>query len=288
MKPRDIIIILLCCIMWGANIPITRWALNETPPILFAALRFLSLIIILFPFLLPVPKQILRVFFVSMCIGGLNFLFLYIGIQSTPSGIVAIIGQLGLPITIFFSVWFLKEKITNSHKIGILLAFFGVIIALFKPANFFNQNGIIMVFISTILASFGNVLMKKMQPIRGIQLQAWVGFFSVIPLLTISIFNEKINFTTLLHFEPKVWISLVFSVCCVSIIGHTTYYSMVKRYDVSKVIPYTVTVPIWAILISHFIFNEKISIQFIIGSIVCIFGISVLSFKNLSKIIKIN
>lgn len=280
MKLRDIIIILLCCVMWGANIPISRWALLDAPPILLAAMRFSLIIIFLFPFILPVPKQWGRVFLVSICIGGLNFLFLYIGIASTPSGIVAIVGQMGLPLTIFFSVWFLGEKLDKYQMFGTFFAFVGILIVIIKPQNFHLQTGVILVVISTILASFGSIIMKIMRPIRGVRLQVWVGIFSVIPLFLASFIFEKPNIAMIKNFGPNVWISLFFSVLAVSILGHTTYYSMVKKYDVSLVIPYTVTVPIWAIVISHQLLNEKITMQFVIGSVICIIGIFILSFKN--------
>lgn len=288
MKTRDIIVLLLCCIIWGANIPITRWAINDAPPILVAAMRFLILSVALSPFLRPVPKQLFRVFIISICIGGLNFLFLYIGIQSTPASVVAIIGQLGLPITIFFSVWFLGETISFKQAIGILMALIGVFIVIYKPNTLKIENGILMVFVSAILASIGNVIMKKMQPIRGVQLQAWVGLFSFAPLLLFSAYFEKTSLSTIINFAPHVWLALLFSVFCVSIVGHITYYSMVKKYDVSLVIPYTVTVPIWAILISHLIFDEKITLQFIFGTCICLIGIGVLSFKNIIQIKKGN
>ncbi len=284
MSKKDIIIILLCCILWGANIPITRWALNDIPPVFFASLRFIFIVIFLFPFLYPIPKQLFKIFLVAMSIGCVNFLFFYIGMLTTPSGLVSIVGQLGLPIAIFFSVWFLNEQISKKQLIAIALAFFGVLLAIYKPGNFEIDIGIIYIFISTTLGALGSIIMKKMYPIRGLQLQAWVGLFSFLPLLIYSIYFENIKIYNIIHSPPSVWIALSISVLFVSIIGHTTYYSMVKRYDISKVIPYVVTIPIWAILISNLFFGEKISIQFIIGSAICILGIGVLSFKKTDKV----
>lgn len=280
MKRLDLFRLLLICVIWGANVPITRMALLEAPPLFLAFMRFLATGILLSPFLLPIPKKLGEIFVISLLMGSVNFIFQYLGLRIAPAGVAALIGQMGLPIALIMSVMFLGEKMTKRAVFATALAFIGVLIVLFEPSIFSVSFGILLLFVSAFLTSCATIVMKRSAPISAMQMQAWVSTFSIVPLLLASLMSEKINLGHFVSMPPSFWFALFFGIFGASLFAHTNYYSLVKSYDVSIVMPYTVLVPILAIIISHFLLKEAINLRFVFGSAICLIGIFILSMSN--------
>lgn len=283
MKIIDIGLILICCLFWGANVPLTQWALHDAPPMFFAACRFFSVAIILLPFAFPVPREIFKIFLIAMLVGGLNFVFLYYGLETTPSSISAILGQMSLPMSIVFSVILLGERPSKYRVLGIIIAFIGVWISIYKPIHFKLGIGVLYVLASASLTAFGNILLKKVKPISAIKLQAWISLFSFFPVAIGSYFSERLDEHHLWLNEFKIVSVLFFSVVFVTIFAHTSYFRLLKKYDLSQVVPYTATTPFWTVLIARFAFGEHVDPKMFIGAIICAFGITLLSidFKSI-------
>lgn len=283
MKIIDIGLILICCLFWGANVPLTQWALHDAPPMFFAACRFFSVAIILLPFAFPVPREIFKIFLIAMLVGGLNFVFLYSGLETTPSSISAILGQMSLPMSIVFSVILLGERPSKYRVLGIIIAFIGVWISIYKPIHFKLGIGVLYVLASASLTAFGNILLKKVKPISAIKLQAWISLFSFFPVAIGSYFSERLDEHHLWLNEFKIVSVLFFSVVFVTIFAHTSYFRLLKKYDLSQVVPYTATTPFWTVLIARFAFGEHVDPKMFIGAIICAFGITLLSidFKSI-------
>lgn len=281
MKRVDLIRLLLVCVIWGANVPITRMALIEAPPLFLAFMRFLATSLILSPFLFPAPKNLGSIFVISLLMGSVNFIFQYIGLALAPAGVAALIGQMGLPIVLIMSVFFLNETMNAKSIFATSLAFLGIVIALFKWSVIGNSFGIVLLFISTFLTACATIFMKRTSPISAMQMQAWVSAFSFVPLLIASLMTEKIEPIHFVSMPPSFWFALGFGIFGASLFAHTNYYSLVKQYDVSIVMPYTVLVPILAIIIARLILKEQITFQFFVGSAICLSGIFLLTQSNI-------
>lgn len=280
MKKLDLLRLLLVCAIWGANVPITRMALLEAPPLFLAFVRFLATSIILAPFLFPIPKNLGAIFIISLLMGSVNFIFQYMGLAIAPAGIAALIGQMGLPMALIMSVLFLGEKMNGAKIFATALAFFGVIIVLYNPHVFDNYLGVALLFISAFLTSCATIYMKRTAPIGAMQMQAWVSAFSVAPLFIASLMSEHIEINHFFVMPVSFWFALGFGIFGASLFAHTNYYSLVKSYDISLVMPFTVLVPIMAIVIAHFLLKEAIDSKFLIGSGICLSGIYLLSLSK--------
>ena len=273
MKLKDFLLLLACCLVWGVNLPITRFAVGEVPPIFLAALRFFFLALCLLPYLHPFPKQFGLVFLIAMCIGGMHFALLFLGLAAAPASAVAIVGQLGLPMVTILSIIFLQEKVRWRRILGMSLAFAGVIAILYRPGAVTLEIGLMYVVASAFLGAVGTIIMKRINPMSALSLQAWVGLLSVIPLLILSFALEKNQIPSFVAAGPWVWASLAFSVLVVSVFGHSVYYQLLKRYDVTLLAPLTLLTPIVAVLTGIFLFKEPLTIQLIIGGSLTLLGV---------------
>jgi O-acetylserine/cysteine efflux transporter len=273
MKPMDFLLLLACCCVWGVNLPLTRWAVGEVPPIFFAALRFLFLGLCLLPYLRPFPKQFGLVFLISMCIGGLHFALLFLALAASPASAVAIVGQLGLPMVTILSIIFLKEQVRWRRILGMSLAFAGVIAILYRPGTFTLELGLIFVVCSAFVGAVGTIIMKRIDPMPALSLQAWVGILSFLPLFLLSAVTEQGQWSAFTGAGAKVWAALAFSVLVVSVFGHSVYYQLLKRYEVTLLAPLTLLTPIVAVMVGIVVFHEPLTMKLVIGGVLTLAGV---------------
>lgn len=280
MKPKDLLLLLACCLVWGINLPLTRWAVQDVPPIFSAGLRFLFLGICLLPFLKPFPKQFGLVFVIAMCIGGIHFALLFLGLEASPASAVAIVGQLGLPIVTVLSVIFLQEKVRWRRILGMSLAFVGVVVIIYRPGTLSLEAGLIYVAASAFVGAVGTIIMKRIEPMSALSLQAWVGVLSFVPLFGLSAFTEENQISSFIAGGPGIWGALAFSVLAVSVFGHSAYYQLLKRYEVTLLAPLTLLTPIVAVVIGIIVLQEPITANLVIGGAITLAGVFMVAIRE--------
>lgn len=278
MKPADFGLLFVVCLVWALNLVITRWTVTvaDVPPIFFAGVRLGLVGLVLAPFLFPAPRQIGLMFLIGMGMGAVQFGLLFLGLANASASAAAVIGQLGVPITTIFSVMFLGEQIGWRRGIGIVMSFAGVMIIAIDPEKFTLTLGMIFLVLAAVSSSAASVLMKRIEPMSAMKLQAWVGTFSVIPLMTMSFAMETGQAEAVLSGNPLIYLSTAFAVLAVSIFGHGTFYRMIKKYDVTLISPLTLMTPIWGVILGITMLGEPLTAKLIIGAVVALAGVGVI------------
>ncbi len=282
MTFRDFLLLFGCCLVWGLNLVLTRWVVADmhVPPVFFAAVRFAGVALLLLPFLRPIPEKLLSLFLISILIGSLNFALLFIGLQSAEASAVAVTGQLGVPISTLMSMAFLGETIGWRRGLGIMLSFAGVVIIAFDPGSFRISTGLMYVVACAFIGSYGGIVMKKMPPLTGLQVQAWVGLFSFAPLFAVSALFESGQIQAYEHGGWPVWLSSLFAICGVSIFGHAAFYTLIKKYDVSMLSPLTLMTPIWGVVFGIVLLNEPITPRLLLGGAIALSGVFIIAVRQ--------
>lgn len=257
-----------------------RWLVGEVPPVFLSFLRFFGVALILFPFLREVPKQLGLVFLISLCIGGLNFVILFLAFKFSSASAVSIVGKIDLPIVTVLSIIFLGEVVKWRRTLGMIIAFVGVLIVLYEPGEMKIETGLLFAVASAFLGAVGTIFMKRLVPIGVFQLQAWVALLSLLPLMILSYFLEDNQIPSLIAGGPYVWLGVVGSVVFVALFGHSAFYYLVKKYDVTQVMPFTLTVPLWAVFFSTIFLGEQITPKLIIGGILALGGVWLVSIRE--------
>ncbi len=278
MKPADFGLLFVVCLVWALNLVITRWTVTvaDVPPIFFAGVRLGLVGLVLAPFLFPAPRQIGLMFLIGMGMGAVQFGLLFLGLANASASAAAVIGQLGVPITTIFSVMFLGEQIGWRRVAGIVMSFAGVMIIAIDPEKFSLTLGMIFLLLAAVSSSAASVLMKRIEPMPAMKLQAWVGTFSVIPLLVMSFGTETGQVEAVLSGDPLIYLSTAFAVLAVSIFGHGTFYRMIKKYDVTLISPLTLMTPIWGVVLGITMLGEPLTAKLVIGAVVALAGVGVI------------
>src|SRR3546814_2439584 len=96
MRVRDFFLLVAVCLIWAFNnvlskIIVTDWGI---PPLFYAALRFIVVALVMWPWLLPMPRPAWRIVAIALCLGGGSFSLLFVGLQTVSPSAAAIILQL--------------------------------------------------------------------------------------------------------------------------------------------------------------------------------------------------
>lgn len=282
MKPADFALLVAVCLFWALNLVITRWTVTEggVPPIFFAAIRVTLLAAVLSPFLLPAPRQIGIMFLIAMGMAGIHFGLLFLGLAESTAGVAAVVGQLGVPFTTILSIIFLKEQIGIWRTSGIVLAFAGVMIIVIDPSQFSLTIGIVYLVGAAFVGAVANILMKRIDPMPAMRLQAWIGLFSITPLMLTSFALETGQVDAYAALDWRVYLASIFAVAGVSIFAHGSFYRLIKKYEVTLLSPLTLMTPVMGVGLGVLLLGEGVTWNMIVGGIIALAGVGVIGIRR--------
>ena len=277
MRARDFILLAFVCLLWGANLPLTRWVAEEVPPLFNATLRFAGTALLLLPLLRRRPPQFGRVIAVGLFMGGLQFSLQYVGVSMATASASAIAAQLGLPFTVILSAAILKEALSLRQIAGLALGIGGVVVTAYDPASFGFSTGLLLVVASAFCVSIAMVLMKGLSGVGALELQAWAGLVSLAPAGLASALLERDQWHAFLGAGPPRWIAILYSILLSSILGQALFYGLIRRNPVSVVTPLMLMTPLWAIAIGVMALGERLDGRTLAGAIATLGGVGLIA-----------
>ena len=268
MKFSDFLMLCLCCLIWGGNFVLSKWMLSDLalPPFFFAAVRFTLVSILMVPFLLPIPKHFGRLCLAALCVGALHSAFLYTGLKTAPASSGSIISQMLIPFATILSVVFLKEKIGLMRGLGIAGALIGVIILIYNPDSLSFDIGLIYVALAFLSMAVGSILIKGVGEIGPLQYLAWMGVLAVPVLGLASAIFETGQVELARAAGWKMGVGVVYTALLASIVAHGQYFSLLKKYDVTLIVPLTLMTPFWAVTMGVLLRGEPFNMKFVFGA----------------------
>lgn len=274
MPGRDFTLLVVVCLTWATNAVVCKLAFEAgAPPLAYAAIRSGLIALAVSPWLLPLPRDILRMAMAAFLIGGGSFGLVFVGLAiASPSG-VAIVQQLSVPMTTLLSVVVLGELIRWRRSLGILMSLAGVLIVMWRPDAAALETGLVLAAVSAVASSVGAIMLKQMPAIQPLQFQAWVGLTGIVPLFVASLVFETGQVEGLLDAGWYFVGAVTFSALIVSVVTHTVYYSFVHRYDASLVAPLMLMVPLFTIVLGVLVTGDEFDLRMAFGGLLAIAGV---------------
>jgi len=286
LAPRDLAFLLLINLIWGFNLIASKVGVQAFPPVLFTALRFTALALVLVPFLRWHPGRMLQLLTAAVLSGGLQFSLLFTGLAlTTHVGSVAIASQLGVPFTTLMSVVLLGEVIHWRRRLGILLAFGGVALIAMQPGVVAERAGLALVVLSAFVGSLGVIAVKRLgEAIRPLELQAWFAFSGLPVLWPLTCWLENGQRAAIDAAGAAGWGALAFTVVCSSLVAHTGYYWLIGRYPVSSVSPLTTLSPVCSVILGVVLLNDALTPKLVAGGVLTLVGVTIIALRAPSAV----
>lgn len=268
---------MICCLGWAGNFVVSAWVLGgqnalfpdavAIPPFMLAAMRACVVLLFMFPFFrLKRPEKWGWLLLVCACVGPIHLGFLYTGLITASASGSSIVSQMMIPFATILSVVFLKERIGWKRMMGIVGAFIGTIIMIYEPGALSLDIGLLYVIAAYFSLAVGSILMKIVGDVDWRQYVVWMAAL-VLPTMALATTLFETGQAEVLRLS--LWPLLIaagYAAICVSIIAHGQYFNLIKRYDVSLVVPLTLMVPVFASILGVIFLKETIFIRYYIGA----------------------
>jgi O-acetylserine/cysteine efflux transporter len=281
MSLRHFALLVMVCLVWAANNIVSKFVVTQldVPPLFYAAVRFAVVLVAVFPWLLPMPRPRWRMLCVGVLMGAGTFALVFIGLQTSSPSAVAIVSQLGVPMTTLLSVAILGERLTGRRIVGMLLTLAGALAVMWDPSGFKISSGLLFIVAASFLGGLGAVMMKQMQGVKPLRLQAWVGLSSLVPMAALSALTEPGQVQAGTAAGWPFVASALFSGLVVSVLAHTVYYSLIQRYEATLISPLTLMTPLATIVLGVIFTHDTFDARMALGTAVALAGVLVIALR---------
>lgn len=280
MSTPHLLLALLVVVIWGINFLFVSFGLEEISPLLLCALRFL-LSSIPAVFFIPLPQKSFKfIALYGLVMFAMQFAFLFIGMSiGMPAGMASLLMQTQVFFSMFFAVLFLGEQPNIGQVVGALVAFTGIGIVAMHFDNDISLLGFIFILAAAATWGLGNLITKKIQVTNANMLAiiAWGSFFACIPMFLISLLVEgsAAFVSTYHHLSWRGIVSLLYIVFASTWIGYGVWNWLIARYPVGLVAPFTLLVPIVAIVSSVLVLDEPFQLWKLAAGLLVVGGLCI-------------
>lgn len=287
MTTRSFLLLTFICILWALNVVVSRLVIEGmgVPPLWFAALRSLVVVLVLVRYLRPLPPNLPWVALVTFMISGGSFALLFVGLRDATPSAAAVVSLSGAPLTVMFAILILKEQVRWRRGVGIALAFLGVGVAIASPSGWSSSVGLIFVGASAVVGALGSVWLKTID-LSPLRLQAWAGLVSALVLFPMSALTESGQGAAVLAGGWRFAAGLGFSALVVSVFAHTVYFRLLRDHDANLVAPLTLMTPIFTIAAGAAITGDEVGLQLLVGAFIAGLGVLVIMVRPSSQLFK--
>jgi len=271
----------IVCLVWGFTFVAGKAGVEEMPPMLFTALRYALLSLLLFPFLRIVDGKMPQVMFITITMGSMHFSLFYGGMSLADNvSAVAVAVQLGVPISTIMSIIFLSEEVGWRRWAGIAMSFGGVMVISLDPAIVDERLGLLMVIGAAFIGSAGTIVMKQIKDTGVYQMQAWIAMMSWPPLFAVSLVFESNHVEVLQTASWMAWGGVIYTAIGASLIGHAGMYYLLQRYDVSVTSPLTLMAPVFGIIFGVLFWGDTLGLRFWLGGALTLSGVLIIGLRK--------
>ena len=275
MTIPHLFITLVVMILFGSSYPIGKIGLNENiSPLVFALIRILPMFILLTPFLKLSSikdKNFKYVIVYGLLIGVGLYPLMYLSLEYTLStSSIILIMQFSIPIGIVLSSIYLQEKVSMLRWTLIGLVLIGLGIISFDPLVLQSKLSIIFGILAAIAYGSASMISKKLKAFNSIEVNSWMALISLPLMILLALFFEKENFLNILNYPWKSYVPAIYTGVIVSCVAQVLMLWLYKHYDVKTVLPFYSLFPVFGVLLTILLLEEKISVLIILGSTIVI------------------
>jgi O-acetylserine/cysteine efflux transporter len=268
MKAVHLGLALCVVVLWALSFVAVKLGLRDIPPLALSALR-LILTSLPWVFLLKRPpvalhKVVLYGWFMFALQLGLLAAGMYLG---APAGLAAVVMQLHVFITVGLAALFLGERPSRWQVLGAVVSFGGLAQVAMHAAPAGTQSGadlsmlgLVLVLLAAAAWGSANVLSKRVGKVDMLALIAWGSLFAWPPLLLASLWLEgPAQVLASLRNLSGVGLGAVLYIAYFgTFLAFAMWSKLLNLYPTTQVAPFTLLVPVVAMLASAVVLHEAL------------------------------
>jgi drug/metabolite transporter (DMT)-like permease len=258
---------------WGASFLFMRVATPEFGPIPLIAVRVTLAALALFPLLLTRPRQSGRrvpvgpMFLLGVTNSALPFTLFAFATLSLTAGLTAILNATAPFFTAIIAALWLRDRLTGSRVLGLLIGFAGVVLvvwgrASFKPGG--SSSGVAVLSGLVAAACYGfsaNYTKRRFTGIDSLRLATYSQITAAIALLPLAVWLRPAAMPS-----AKSWAMLAALAILSTALAYVLYFRLIAALGPARAVTVTFLIPAFAMLWGAIFLDERITLQMIAGT----------------------
>lgn len=285
MNLKYVLLALLVIVIWSSNFIAIKIGVESIEPLVLLSLRFILAGLLFLPFMKwPGWPQARMMILVGILMGPLHQALLYVGLTYLPASLTSILMQCSIIITTIIGWLFLNEKVGWRTWLGIAIGIFGVGILVGMPDEGKSEAGILIIFLSALMVALAYIAQKKVghaHPPTYIALM----FFPAAPFIVLSSFfiegtqwmGNVADLNWFVIGAVVVYQALILS------LSHMVWQHLIARLPVSQLVPWTLLIPVFAVLFAVIFLGEVLTVNIILGGAITIGGVGIVTLRRVKK-----
>jgi drug/metabolite transporter (DMT)-like permease len=282
--------------VWGSTFLAIRISVHEVPPLLFAAMRFLTAGLVLFGWMIargepsPTRRQWMSILLLALLIFLIDYGLLFWAEQRVPSGVAAVM-LATIPVFIALSeILFLQtQRLTVRLALALLIGIGGVAVLMSNSLNLggapVDTRGAVALIVASVSWSIATVLARKLPlpPSKVMSSGAQMLAGGIMLTITAAALGEFRHFHPS-AVSPAAWFSLIYLIIAGSIIGFTAYVWLIHHESPTKVGTYAYVNPVVAVLLGYLLGGEALGLRTILGTMFVLISVVVITTTRAKKV----
>ena len=282
-------LMLIVSFFWAIGHPLGRIIVQKVHPFQLSTVTLATGFIGLLIFLIisgrikkisEIPK---RDIFISLLIGVLGFFFYQIltfsALVRIPASVNAVLVSNNVVFIAILAAIILKEKIRLLQSLGIFLAIIGVLLVTFNNGFYLNDGGAninllgcAFSLLAALSAALYSVIGKKVLTSNDPVIITTIAIFSGAVLLTV-LTASTVGFSEIFRAGWTTILMMIMLGLTMIGVAYPLWFVCLKRFPASQISIYIYLTPVFAVILSLIILDEKFKCLFWVGAPLILTGI---------------
>lgn len=277
MPLKDALLALVVIVAWGLNFVVIKVGLQEIPPFLLGALRFL-LVAVFIPFFKRPAMPWRSLIYFGLTIGFLQFALLFSAMaMGVSAGLASVILNAQAFFTVLIAAAVLGESVGRHNVIGMAVAAVGLLfVALGETSGHATLIGFFLTVLASLSWAVGNIVVKTVGKVDMLNLVIWGTIVSPLPFAVLSYFVEgpELILHSLQNMGLKGYGALIYLALISTTLGFGLWSWLLSRHPANRVAPLSLLVPVVGLLSATLLLDEHLTVLQWIGGVVILGGLA--------------
>lgn len=287
MKPRDFILAVGAALIWGATFPVSAIALETTPPIFFAFLRFLCA----GAFALVIPRPAIpwpTLIVIGLLLGAAQFGLMFVAMtQGISAGLASLLVHTQAFFTIIIAMAVFGERLTRRQILALGVAAAGLGCLVVNRAEAGALGGLALILLAALCGASGNNILKSLgggsakrkaaRPVDMLSVSVWMSLVAPPPLLALSLLIEADGSMRALVATIS-WATVgavAYSAILATVLVFALWGRLLVTYPAALVAPFFLLVPVFGLSLSALTLGERLSELQAVGAVLVFVGLAI-------------
>ena len=275
MSLRDLLLALGVVLIWGLNFVAIKWGVDEVPPFLLTALRYIGCALPAVFFIRKPQVGWPMLIAYGLTVGVLQFSFLFTAMKlGMPAGLASLVMQMQVFFTMGLAVLFLRDRPTLPQLGGAAIALAGLATIGAEHIGGAVLLPLLMTLVAAGFWAISNIVTKRAGKVDMFAFVIWGSLVPPLPMLALSlVFEGPQALTGLLTISPQAIFSILFIAYGSTLLGYGAWAVLLGRYPASLVAPFSLLVPVVGFAAAFVFLGEMVTPLEIAGSLLIFLGL---------------